>query len=78
MWFDAGGWLDDGADCEVEFLGEFKIAGVVCWDGHDCAGAVAHHHIVGDPDWNSFIVDWIDGVTTGEDTGLFLLQLRSL
>ena len=74
---DAFGRLDNGANLQAKLLGEFEIARVVRGHGHDRAGAVAHHHVIGDPDRNLLVVDRIDGVAAGEDAGLFLLQLRA-
>ena len=46
--------------------------------GHDGTGAVAHEHVVGDPDGNALVVHRVDGVSTGEDAGLLLRQLGAL
>ena len=58
----------------MEFGGEFEVALVVCRDGHDGACAVAHEHIVGDPDGDFVAVDGIDGEGTGEDAAFFLVE----
>ena len=75
---DAGRRLNDGANFQTELLRELKVARVMRRHGHDGAGAVAHHHVIGDPDWNLLVVDRVDGVAAGKDAGLFLLKLRPL
>ena len=63
------------------FTREFVIALVVRGHGHDRAGAVAHQHVVGDPDRDLLAVDRIDRVGAGEDAGLALgesVRSRSL
>ena len=39
-------------DGQVIFLGKFKIPLVMRWHAHDCAVAIAHQHIVADPDFH--------------------------
>ena len=51
------------------------IALIVGRHGHDGPGAVAHQHIVGDPDGNAGLVDRVDRMGAGEDPGLFLGQV---
>ena len=63
---------------QPELLRELKIPFVMRWHGHDGAGPVAHHHVVGHPDRNLLVIDRIDRVCAGEGTGLFLLQLGPL
>ena len=41
--------LDHRDDRQAELAGELEVAVVVRGHGHDGAGAVAHHHVVGDP-----------------------------
>ena len=68
------GRLDDLNDRQVELGGELEIARVMRRHGHDCAGAVAGEHVVGNPDGNLLAVDRIDGVSAGEHAGFFLRQ----
>jgi hypothetical protein len=46
--------------------------------GHDRAGAIAHHHVVGDPDRDALVVDRVDGIAAGEDAGLLLVGRAAL
>ena len=46
--------------------------------GHDRAGAIGHHDIVGDPDGNARAIDGIDGIRANEHAGLFLVCRRAL
>ena len=62
-------------DGQVELGCELEVAAVVAWHGHDGAGAVAHQHVVRDPDGNPLAVHWIDAVAAGEDACFFLLHL---
>ncbi len=50
----------------------------MCGDGHDRAGAVAHEHIVGDPDGNALAVDRIDGERAGEDPGFLFVEFGAV
>jgi len=43
-----------------------------------CAGTVAHHDVVGDPDRNLLAVDGVDGVAAGGNARLLLRQLGAL
>ncbi len=45
-----GARRDDADDRQVELPGELEVALVVTGHGHDCAGAITHQHVVGDPD----------------------------
>ena len=67
-----------GTNRQVELLREFEIALVVRGHGHDRAGAVAHQHVVGDPDRDLLVVHRIDRVGAGEDAGLLLRQFGPL
>ena len=62
---------------EVEFLGEFEVTFVVGGDGHDGAGAVAHHDVIGDPDRDFFSVDGVDGVGSGGDAGFVFVEVAA-
>ena len=70
--------IDDGFDRQLELLGEFEVAFVVCRHGHDRASAVADEHVVGDPDWCGFVVHGIDGVAAGEDASFFFGELGAV
>ena len=65
-------------DGQVEFPGEFKIPVVVARHAHDGAGAVAHQHVIGDPDRDFFSVDRIDGVSAGENAGLGARDIQAV
>ena len=66
---------DDAHDGQAEGLGEFEVAGVVAGHRHDRAGAVAHEHVVGDPNGDAGPVCGIDRVAAGEHARLFLVGL---
>ena len=57
---------------EAEVLREFEIALILAGRGHDCAGAVAHQHVVGDPNRDVFVGEDVVRVCAGEDAGFFL------
>ena len=44
---------------------------------HDCAGAVSGKHVIGDPNWNFFLIYWIYGVRAGEHAGFFFGEFRA-
>ena len=69
---------DHPDDRQVERLGELEVALVVAGHGHDRAGAVAHQHVVGDPDRDRLAVDGIDRVGAGEHAGLVLGQVGAV
>ena len=73
-----GGALHDFGDVEVEGFGEGVVARVVRGHGHDGAGAVAHHHVVGDPHGDGLAVDGVDGVGAGEDAGFFFAVVAAV
>ena len=45
--------------------------------GHDGAGAVAHHHIVGDPHGDFGAIDRVDRMSAGEDARLVLVEVAA-
>ena len=67
--------LDDG---QAEPGGEGEVALVVGGHRHDGAGAVAHEHVVADPDGDLLAVDRVHGVGAGEHAGLLLLGGEAL
>ncbi len=64
---------DDLENGKPERGGEGEVALVVGRHGHDGAGAVAHQHVVADPDGDALAVYRVHGVGAGEDAGLLLL-----
>ncbi len=64
--------LHHGDDGQIELHGEGEVTFVTTRDGHDRAGAVAHQHVIRDPDRNLPAGDGIGGEGTGEDAGLVL------
>src|SRR5947208_6219328 len=62
----------------AELARKLEVALVMSWDTHDGPGAVAHQHIVGNPDRNLFAVDRIGDVAPGKDTGLLLFRAHAL
>ena len=69
---------DHLADREVEGARELPVPAVVPGDRHDRPRAVAHQHVVGDPDRYALAVHRIDCVAPGEDPGLLLHLLLPL
>ena len=55
---------------QAEFLRELEIAFIVRRNAHDRARAVAHQDVVGDPDWNPFLVHRIHRERARERAGL--------
>ena len=71
--------LDDLDDINAELLREVVVTLIVCRNGHDRAGAVAHHDIVGDEDRNLLAGDRVDrGQALDAYTGLLLHELCTL
>ena len=70
-------WSDNLSNWEAELFGEFEVAFVVGGDGHDGSGAVAHHHVVRDPDGDGFLVDGVDGVGSGEDAAFVFVEVAA-
>ena len=72
------GRLDHLEDRQLELLRELEVPLVVRRDGHDRAGAVAHHHVIGDPHGDLLAVDRVGGEGAGEDSGLVLVHVAAL
>ena len=67
-----GGRLLDRRDRQAELAGELEVALVAARHRHDRPGAVAHQHVVGDPDRDLLAVDRVDRGRAGEHAGLGL------
>src|SRR5579884_681821 len=67
--------LDDG---NAELARKLEVALVVGGNAHDRARAVAHQHVVGDPDGNLLAADRVGDVAAGEDARLLLLRTHAL
>ena len=71
--------LDDLDDIDTELLCEVVVTLIVCRNGHDRAGAVAHHDIIGDEDRDLLAGDRVDrGQTLDAYAGLLLHELCTL
>ena len=70
--------MDDLHDGEIKFGGELEVAFVVGGDGHDGAGAVAHHDVVGDPDGDLLAVDGVGGEGAGGDAAFVLVEVAAV
>ena len=66
----SSGRLLDRRDVEAVHPGELEVALVAARHGHDRPGAVAHQHVVGDPDRDVLAGDRVGGVRAGEHAGL--------
>ena len=72
----AGNHLHHG---DAKLGGKLPVAGVMRRHGHDGAGAIAHEHIVADPDGDLLAIDRVDGADAVDlNAGLVLGQLRAL
>ncbi len=69
---------NDGDDGQVVLLGELEVTLVAARNGHDRAGAVVGHDVVGNPHGDLLAVDRVHNVTAGERTMLFLVALSTL
>src|SRR5207237_116603 len=69
---------DHPPDRQLVLARELEVATVMSGDAHDRAGAIAGQHVVGDPDRDSLLGEWIDRVGAGKDAGLFVLRGESL
>ena len=69
---------DHGADFQAVLGGEVEVALVVGRHGHDCARAVGHQHVVGDPNGNALAVNRVDRVAAGEHARLVVVQRHPL
>ncbi len=65
-------------DRQTVLGGELEVALVVCRHGHDGAGAVAHQHVVADPDGDLEAVHRVDRGGAGEHAALLLLGRQAL
>ena len=70
--------LLDGRDVEAVDAGELEVALVAARHGHDRPGAVAHQHVVGDPDRDVLAGDRVRGVAAGEHAGLRAVLVLAL
>ncbi len=70
--------MDDLNDGQLELGGEFEVALVVGGDGHDGAGAVTHHDVVGDPHGDGLAIDGVGGGGAGGDTGLVFVEVAAV
>src|SRR5208282_5114464 len=57
---------------EAKFGGEFEVALILAGRAHDCAGAIAHQDVVGDPDRDVLAGKDVVRVGAGEDAGFLL------
>ncbi len=71
----AGDHFDDR---QAELLGELKIAVVMGGAGEDGACAVAHQHVVCDPNGYRLIVDRVDRVAAGKNAGFGVVRCVGL
>src|SRR5207302_11143654 len=69
---------DHPPDRQLVLARELEVATVMRGYAQDRAGAIAGQHVVGDPDRDSLLGEWIDRVGAGKDAGLFVLRGESL
>ena len=60
---------------QVKLLGKRKIALVVRWHCHDCAGSIAAQNIIRHPDWQFLTINWIYDITASKYTCLLFILL---
>src|SRR6266566_5602217 len=70
-------WPNHFAYGNTELTRKLKVTLVMSRNTHDRAGAIAHQHIIGDPDRDLFTVDGIGDVATCKDAGLLLLSAHA-
>ena len=64
---------------KVEFLSKIPVSFIMCGNGHDCTGSVAHKYIIGNPDGNFFIGNRVcRGKAFEFNTGLVFCKLCTL
>src|SRR5260370_329745 len=71
-------WANHLADGNAELACKLKVALVVAGHAHDSTGAVAHQHIISDPDRNLLAIDGICDVAASKDARLLLLRAHAL
>ena len=69
---------DDRHDRQVVLAGELKVALVAAGNGHDGAGAVVGHDVVGNPHGNLLAVDGVYNIAAGKGTVLLEGALGTL
>ena len=69
---------DDGDDGQVVLAGELEVALVAARDGHNRAGAVVGHDVVGDPHGDLLAVHGVHDVAAGERAVLLAVALGAL
>ena len=67
--------VDHDLDRQSVLARELKVALVMGWHCHDGAGAVAHQHVICDPDRDMLTGSGVDGIPAGEYAG-FLTRDR--
>ena len=68
----------DGGMSRPYCAGELEVALVAARHGHDRPGAVAHQHVVGDPDRDVLAGDRVGGVAAREHAGLLAVLVLAL
>src|SRR5208282_220485 len=71
-WSAAAGGCGYARNLEAILFSELEIALILAGRAHDCAGAVAHQDVVGDPNRDVSIGKDVVRVGAGEDAGFFL------
>src|SRR5438046_10468531 len=61
----------------MEFSRKHEVAFVMGGHAHDGACSITKQHVIGNPDWNSLAIYWIDCVRAAENARFFLRQFRS-
>ena len=69
---------DDGDDGQVVLAGELEVALVAARDGHNRAGAVVGHDVVGDPHGDLLAVHRVHDVAAGKRAVLLAVALGAL
>ena len=45
---------------------------------HDCAGSIISQNIIGNPDWDSFVVYWVQRILPQEHSGFLSVGSQTL
>ena len=68
-------WIHHWNHFQIELLCKFKVTLIVGRNRHDCTSPVPSQNIISDPDRNLLTIDWVGGMTTGEDTSLCTITI---
>ena len=71
-------WIDHRANWQIKSLSELKVPLIMRRNRHDRSSAVAHQHVIGDPEWNQNAIHRIHGVGTSENARFLFGEFRTV